>query len=113
MCINKFILIFFLVILASCNSPNQGNYQITTSSLDGVPLQLRIEEEPSKSSVNRKCLADTLSFLVGQPETALAALEYPANTRVLINGQDSERGDASRLNIVIGEDRKIINIYCG
>ncbi len=113
MWLNRFRFSFCLLALVSCNSSGSGNYQISTSNLDGVPLQLRIEEEPSSSSISGECLADTLSFLVGQPETALAALEYPANTRVLGVGSISDDNDPSRLNIVIGIEKKIINIYCG
>ena len=30
-----------------------------------------------------QCIARNLSFLVGQPELALGAMEYPANTRII------------------------------
>ena len=93
--------------LSSCNTTNQAGY------IDGVPIQLKIESEPNASQ--GECLADTLSFLVGQPETALAAMEYPANTRVLSEGQvvNLEDSNSSRLNLVIGTERKIVNVFCG
>ena len=60
-------------------------------------------------------LANTLSFLIGQPETALAAMEYPADTRVLNENQDQsiDENYSSRLNLVIGSDRRITNVFCG
>ena len=30
-----------------------------------------------------QCIANNFRFLVGQPETALGAMEYPANTRII------------------------------
>ncbi len=96
--------------LCACNAGYQGGY-----TSQGSPIQLKVEAEPSKSTKQGECLADTLSFLVGQPETALAAMEYPANTRVFSVGQevDLESEDPSRLNLVIGSDRKIENVFCG
>ena len=103
-----FILVF--CFLMSCNTGYQGGYNEY-----GEPVQLKVEVEPSKSTKKGECLADTLSFLVGQPETALAAMEYPASTRVFSEGQEIEldNGDPSRLNLVIGAERKIVNIFCG
>ena len=77
---------FFIIVLcflSACNTGYQSGY-----TGQGAPVQLKVEAEPSKSTIKGECLADTLSFLVGQPETALAAMEYPANTRVFSEGQE-------------------------
>ena len=69
---------------------------------------------PSEVVENGSCMADTLSFLVGQPETALQAMQYPDNTRFLVHGQVvNSFVDPSRLNLVIGLDRNIRFVYCG
>ena len=103
------VIVIFL-FLSACNSGYQGGY-----TEYGAPVQLKVEVEPSKSTVKGECLADTLSFLVGQPETALAAMEYPANTRVFSQGQEMnfENDNPSRLNLVVGAERRIVNIFCG
>ena len=105
---NCFILVCYFLV--ACNTGYQGEY-----TGYGAPVQLKVEVEPSKSTEKGECLADTLSFLVGQPETALAAMEYPASTRVFSEGQEVnlENGDLSRLNLVIGAERKIVNVFCG
>lgn len=104
----RYIGILGFSLLVACNTVNQGGYNEY-----GLPVQLKVETEPSSSQ--GECLADTLSFLVGQPETALAAMEYPANTRVLSEGQEMnlEDSNSSRLNLVIGAERKIVNVFCG
>ena len=103
-------LIIVLCFSSACNTGYQGVY-----TEYGEPVQLKVETEPSQSTSKGECLADTLSFLVGQPETALAAMEYPANTRVFPEGQEVniENNQPSRLNLVIGSERKIVNIFCG
>ena len=104
----------FLIILLCFSSACNTGYQVAYTEY-GEPVQLKVEMEPSRSTSKGECLADTLSFLVGQPETALAAMEYPASTRVFSEGQEVnlENGDPSRLNLVIGAERKIVNIFCG
>ena len=62
-----------------------------------------------------QCIANNLSFLVGQPETALGAMEYPANTRIIFLDKNEviENSNAKRLSIVVGSQRKIVSVYCG
>ena len=105
----SYVIVIFL-FLPACNSGYQSGYNEY-----GAPVQLKVEVEPSKSTEKGECLADTLSFLVGQPETALAAMEYPANTRVFSQGQEVnfENDNPSRLNLVVGAERRIVNIFCG
>jgi Peptidase inhibitor I78 family. len=42
-------------------------------------------------------------------------MEYPANTRVFSQGQEVnfENDNPSRLNLVVGAERRIVNIFCG
>ena len=102
---------FCFCLISACNTTTQGGYDIS----QGGPVPLKVETEESKSTTNRECLADTLSFLIGQPETALAAMEYPVDTRVLNETQDQsiDENYSSRLNLVIGYDRRISNVFCG
>ncbi len=104
----------FFCFLSSCNTTTQGGYDGYDFS-QGGPVPLKIETEESNPNTKGKCLADTLSFLIGQPETALAAMEYPADTRVLSESQEFniDQNYGSRLNLVIGTDRTIVNVFCG
>ena len=62
-----------------------------------------------------QCIANNLRFLVGQPETALGAMEYPANTRIIFLDKNEaiENSNPKRLSIVVGSQRKIVSVYCG
>jgi hypothetical protein len=62
-----------------------------------------------------QCIANNLRFLVGQPETALGAMEYPANTRIIFldKNESIENSNPKRLSIVVGSQRKIVSVYCG
>ncbi len=62
-----------------------------------------------------QCIANNLRFLVGQPETALGAMEYPANTRIIFldKSEAIENSNKKRLSIVVGSQRKIVSVYCG
>ena len=109
-----FNICFCFCLISACNTTTQGDYNNYDIS-QGGPVPLRVETEESKATSTGECLADTLSFLIGQPETALAAMEYPADTRVLNEYQDQsiDENHSSRLNLVIGSDRRITNVFCG
>ena len=86
--------------------------------MDTAPLEKLSQESasvpPSEVVEDGSCMANTLSFLVGQPDTALQAMQYPDNTRILVHGQVVDSFvDPSRLNLVIGLDRNIKFVYCG
>jgi len=68
-----------------------------------------------KLNKDGQCIANNLRFLVGQPETALGAMEYPANTRIIFldKNQSIENNNAKRLSIIVGSQRKIVSVYCG
>ncbi len=109
-----FYICFCFCLISACNTTTQGAYN-NYDFIQGGPVPLKVETEESKSTSTGECLADTLSFLIGQPETALAAMEYPADTRVLNEYQDQsiDENYSSRFNLVIGSDRRITNVFCG
>ena len=105
-----FLKVIFL-ILFSCNTTtneNKNNFNPLTEDSTNIILR------PSPKVENGECIANKLSFLVGQPDSALDAMEYPLNTRILVVGQVvSDDLDPKRLNLVIGSERRIIFVYCG
>jgi len=104
------VLILKLIILSfiSCNSADIQS--LSESDKDKKTLNYR----PSPIAEKGKCIADKLSFLVGQPDSALNAMDYPLNTRVMVVGQIvSDQIDPERLNLVIGSEKKIVFVYCG
>ena len=110
----KYFYICFCLISA-CNTTTQGAYN-NHDFIQGGPVPLKVETEESKSTSTCESLVDPLTkVLIGQPETALAAMEYPADTRVLNEYQDQsiDENYSSRLNLVIGSDRRITNVFCG
>ena len=105
------ILTFLFLTLLGCNT-TESNVELDSSatSQGGVNLS----KPPSQVVEDGSCMANTLSFLVGQPETALEAMKYPENTRILVYGQVvNPIVDPSRLNLVLGLDRNIRFVYCG
>ena len=108
-------LFFILVVLSTAL---QGCQSTKTSGESGISSETKEQGvnsvPPSEIAENGLCMADTLSFLVGQPETALEAMKYPENTRILVHGQVVNPGiDPTRLNLVLGLDRNIRFVYCG
>ena len=100
------------LILLGCNTSG-GDVQMDTAPLEKLS-QESASVPPSKVVEDGSCMANTLSFLVGQPDTALQAMQYPDNTRILVHGQVVDSFvDPSRLNLVIGLDRNIKFVYCG
>ena len=96
-------------MLLGCNTTD--NNLRTSAEMEG---SLQVQKTPSLVAEDGTCMADTLSFLVGQPETALDAMKYPENTRILVHGQVVNPGlDPTRLNLVLGIDRYIKFVYCG
>ena len=103
--------VLLFLILLGCNTTDGTD---STVSLNKGVESVTAQKPPSQIAENGLCMADTLSFLIGQPETALEAMRYPENTRVLVHGQVVNPGiDPSRLNLVLGIDRKIKFVYCG
>ena len=103
-------MVFFPTLLG-CNTA-ASNVELDSSANNQVGLDLSIP--PSQVVEDGSCMANTLSFLIGQPETALEAMKYPENTRILVYGQVvNPNVDPSRLNLVLGLDRNIRFVYCG
>ena len=107
-----FLIVMLFLALPGCNTSG-GDVQVNTSPVDNAS-DASVGLPPSKVVEDGSCMANTLSFLVGQPETALQAMQYPDNTRILVHGQlVNSFVDPSRLNLVIGLDRNIKFVYCG
>ena len=105
------ILMFLFPSLLGCNT-TRSNVELDGSANNQGEVNL--SKPPSQVVKNGSCMANTLSFLVGQPETALEAMKYPENTRILVHGQVvNPIVDPSRLNLVLGLDRNIRFVYCG
>ncbi len=109
-------LIFMVVIsflaFVGCNTNNEKTEVVVQEDFESATM---FSVAPSKVAEDGLCMADTLSFLVGQPETALQAMNYPENTRILIEGNEPlvKDFDPTRLNLVLGGDRSIVFVYCG
>ena len=106
-----FAVVIFQIFLVGCNTTGtdfeeDASFENFSDNVSLIP--------PSEVAEDGSCMANTLSFLVGQPETALQAMQYPENTRILVHGQVVNTVlDPSRLNLVIGLDRNITFVYCG
>ena len=60
------------------------------------------------------CGANALGHLVGQPESVLAAMTFPAPTRIIHPGEAVTMDfSASRLNILIDASGRISQVSCG
>ena len=105
------ILTFLFPSLLGCNT-TRSNVELDGSANNQGEVNL--SKPPTQVVEDGSCMANTLSFLVGQPETALEAMKYPENTRILVHGQVvNPTVDPSRLNLVLGLDRNIRFVYCG
>ena len=106
-----FLIVSFSLILLGCNTAGSDvEVKVSADNLGDTAINI----PPSEVVEDGSCMANTLSFLVGQPESALQAMQYPDNTRILVHGQVVNSGiDPSRLNLVIGLDRNIKFVYCG
>ena len=107
----RFLIIMVFFTLIGCNTTG-GDAEL--DSFDNDISDMSVGTPPSEVVENGTCMANTLSFLVGQPESALQAMQYPENTRILVHGQVvNSIVDPARLNLVIGLDRNISFVYCG
>lgn len=60
------------------------------------------------------CRASEMQYLVGQPEFVLAAMTFPAPTRIIEPGMVVTMDyQPNRLNIWIGENGRIERVTCG
>ena len=104
-------MMFIFPTLLGCNTTGRNVELDSSVNSQG---EANLSKPPSQVVEDGSCMANTLSFLVGQPETALEAMKYPENTRILVHGQMvNPIVDPSRLNLVLGLDRNIRFVYCG
>ncbi|WP_431301053.1 I78 family peptidase inhibitor [Tabrizicola sp. BL-A-41-H6] len=69
---------------------------------------------PVKEGAVGSCGADALQTLVGQDKSVLAAMTFPAGTRIIEPGTPVTMDySASRLNIYIGRTGLIERVSCG
>ena len=108
-------LILFKVCVFSFLMACQTNQPVPVgSNITGIYTGPKIGNNVALNEKGQ-CIANNLRFLVGQPETALGAMEYPSNTRIIfLDKNDSiENSNPKRLSIVVGSQRKIVSVYCG
>ena len=69
---------------------------------------------PVTPAVPDACGASGLAWLVGEPESLLAAMTFEETTRFIGPG-DAVTMDysAERLNIVTGENGRVVRVFCG
>tara|TARA_A100001015_G_scaffold119929_1_gene132963 strand:- start:544 stop:888 length:345 start_codon:yes stop_codon:yes gene_type:complete len=109
--VKNFFIITFCLLAVACQT-NQTN--IDQPNITGVYTGPTIGSKV-KLTDDGQCIARNLSFLVGQPESALGAMEYPANTRIIFldRNESIENTNSKRLSIIVGSQKKIVSVYCG
>ena len=107
----NFFTITFCLLAVACQT-NQTN--IDQPGITGIYTGPTIGNKV-KLTDDGQCIARNLSFLVGQPESALGAMEYPANTRIIFldRNESIENTNSKRLSIIVGSQKKIVSVYCG
>jgi len=93
------------LIVSGCGLP-MGNFEIDPT---GSATNFSV---PNVISGN--CGATGLQNLLNQPESALAAVTVPENTRIIRPGSVYTRdADGTRLNIGINASGTIVHVACG
>ena len=114
--VKNFFIITFCLLAVACqtNQTNIDQTNIDQSNITGVYTGPMIGNKV-KLTDDGQCIARNLSFLVGQPESALGAMEYPANTRIIFldRNESIENTNSKRLSIIVGSQKKIVSVYCG
>ena len=107
----NFFIVTFCLLAVACQT-NQTN--IENPNITGVYTGPTIGNQV-KLTEDGHCIARNLSFLVGQPESALGAMEYPSNTRIIFLDRNEriENTNPKRLSIIVGSQKKIVSVYCG
>ena len=75
---NLFTITFCLLAVACQTNQTNIDQPNITGTYTGPTIGNKV-----KLTDDGQCIARNLSFLVGQPESALCAMEYPANTRII------------------------------
>ena len=115
----------FLVGFVSCNSSAPVQTTNMSNIIEDIPIEgvaednieliaLKLAPKPKLGQPEHECLAETFLFLIGQPKSAIAAIEYPYNTRLFYLGEEKAEGFvANRLNLILDNSQKIVQVYCG
>ena len=123
----RLVLFFTLLFgLICCNTTTVSHqdlsYEIKDNSLSteltdiekNRSLVLKLAPRPKVGEVEHECLAEVFSFLIGQPKSAIAAIEYPYNTRLFYLAEEkSDTFVENRLNLIMDNSDKIVQVYCG
>ena len=109
--VKNFFTITLCLLAVACQT-NQTN--IDQSNVTGIYTGPTIGNKV-KLTDDGQCIARNLSFLVGQPESALGAMEYPSNTRIIFldRNESIENTNSKRLSIIVGSQKRIVSVYCG
>ena len=93
------------VLLAGCNLP-MGNFEIDpTGSATSYAVP---------NAISGSCGASGLQSLMNQPESAMASVTLPANTRIIRPGTVfTTDADPTRLNIGVNASGTITHVACG
>ena len=107
---NFFIITFCLLTVACQTNQTSLEQPNITGNYTGPTIGNKV-----KLTDDGQCIARNLSFLVGQPESALGAMEYPSNTRIVFldRNESIENTNPKRLSIIVGSQKKIVSVYCG
>ena len=118
-------LLIFLVGFVSCNSSVPVQTTNMSNIIEEIPIEGEVEDnvglivlklapKPKFGQPEHECLSETFLFLIGQPKSAIAAIEYPYNTRLSYLGEEKAEGFvANRLNLILDNSEKIVQVYCG
>ena len=91
-----------MAVLAAC-APEGGDYMETVALTD-KPM----------NTATRSCGANSMGWLIGQPESTLAAVTITGPVVVIPAGKGAPSGnDPSRLNVQLDADGRIISLTCG
>ena len=97
--VKNFFIITFCLLTVACQT-NQTSFEQPniTGNYTGPTIGNKV-----KLTDDGQCIARNLSFLVGQPESALGAMEYPSNTRIIFldRNESIENTNPKRLSIIV------------
>ena len=109
----------FLVGFVSCNSSAPVQTTNMSNIIEDIPIEGVAEDNIELIALNlapkpKLGQPETFLFLIGQPKSAIAAIEYPYNTRLFYLGEEKAEGFvANRLNLILDNSEKIVQVYCG
>lgn len=100
-----FALLPAFAFVAACDLP-MGQFRIDPT---GSPTSFELPV-----AVSGTCGASGMQGLLNQPESALASMSLPANTRIIRPGtRFTTDADPTRLNIGVAANGTIVHVACG